>query len=301
MFVSTLKRWFGHTEIPLPFDPESNDGQARIRDMLAADHLLDVVPEVVDFFLASGKFRRLRAGEKFVTQGGLEDDVYFLLSGNVSVRQRGREIDAVKAPFAVGEIVAQNPGTSRTADLIAVSENTIAWVVKGSDFLAAKKQFPTFAKRLEQRSHDLSIRKIAQISKRPARSSTAEIALKALAAIFAAIATVIFATFVGATIQAAIVLGAGIGAVVLIVMAIWTYQLSLWLSLSSTIAAMIWLFSSGSLNFSLTLGSEHGDERQFGGTYNLLSEPDVMAAGAIAFCILVQAILLWAAQRRVRS
>lgn len=72
-------------------------------------------------------------GETLIEQGAADNDVCFILSGNVSIRVHGREVASRNANQHVGEMALINPSSRRSASVVALDDVTVARVTE-ADF-----------------------------------------------------------------------------------------------------------------------------------------------------------------------
>lgn len=98
--------------------------------------------------VSSGHVSRFIEGQKIISENEFDDDVYFLLSGETSVKQRKKEIALRMAPNHVGEMAAINPGTPRSASIFVSSKYCHVLKIGGSDFFEIWKSNPGFSRRL---------------------------------------------------------------------------------------------------------------------------------------------------------
>jgi CRP/FNR family transcriptional regulator, cyclic AMP receptor protein len=66
------------------------------------------------------------SGEPLVLQGGTDNDVFFILSGSVSIQVHGREVARRCAGQHIGEMALINPNARRSASVIAIDAVTAA-------------------------------------------------------------------------------------------------------------------------------------------------------------------------------
>jgi CRP/FNR family cyclic AMP-dependent transcriptional regulator len=57
---------------------------------------------------------------EFIKQGATDNDIYLILSGNVSVRVNGRQVAVRTSGFHVGEMALIDPTARRSASVVAV-------------------------------------------------------------------------------------------------------------------------------------------------------------------------------------
>ena len=142
-----IERFRGDTGLPRLI--EALRRQVCIGDDVTAASALAGVSELVEFL----------PGEFLIRQDAYDNDVYFLLSGAVSVRINGRDIAPRFAGQHVGEMAVIDPAARRSADVIAV-EPVVAARVSEQAFTAFADTRPRawrmlaceLANRLRQRS-----------------------------------------------------------------------------------------------------------------------------------------------------
>lgn len=98
-------------------------------------------------------------GEKILTQGALDDDMYFILAGSCAVRVNGRVVAIRERTEQFGEMSLTNPGAPRAATVVARA-GTILGKITQQDFTCIAEKHPklrhglsqVLASRLEQRN-----------------------------------------------------------------------------------------------------------------------------------------------------
>ena len=117
----------------IPHDPRmaqvnqsgSEELQSRIwfLQALVSSSLWKEIPaDALDALVFAGRKHVFKGGEKIISEGEAADACYFVIQGNGTVVQNTRVINKVKAGDAFGEIALLNPGSLRTATVIADSE-----------------------------------------------------------------------------------------------------------------------------------------------------------------------------------
>src|ERR1019366_9097226 len=61
----------------------------------------------------------IKKGDKLITEGGEDNDIYLLLAGSVAVVVKSNEIATRKAGQHVGEMAAIEPAQKRSATVVA--------------------------------------------------------------------------------------------------------------------------------------------------------------------------------------
>lgn len=112
--------------------------------------------------VAKAKLVAFKAGDRLMTQGGTDNDIYFLLCGEVQVLVYGTEIGHRRAKVHVGEMALIEPAAVRSATIVA-TQDTVAAMVSEADFVAIADAHPKMwralaveiAERLRQRGRML--------------------------------------------------------------------------------------------------------------------------------------------------
>ncbi len=105
----------------------------RMQALVAGD--LQIAKELVK----SSNLRNLRANHQLMTQGGTDNDIYFILSGSVSVIVNGRDIAIRKAGEHVGEIALIDPTARRSATIRTLEPTVVACISEGAFTRIANK------------------------------------------------------------------------------------------------------------------------------------------------------------------
>ena len=103
--------------------------------------------KIARIFFEKGLFFDFSAGEVLTTQGDEDNDIYFLISGEVKVEIKNREMARRKAGTHIGEMALIEPIQKRSATVIATEKTT---VVKVSErvFTETAKTNPDLWRRL---------------------------------------------------------------------------------------------------------------------------------------------------------
>lgn len=109
-----------------------------------------------------------QAGAALITQGGEDDDVFFLLAGEVSIVVNGYEVNRRQAGQHVGEMTLLDPTERRSATVRALTV-TVAAKVTESDFTRAAEAHPQLWRRI---SIDLARRLRERNALVPVRNET---------------------------------------------------------------------------------------------------------------------------------
>lgn len=88
------------------------------------------------------KLREVPANEILIQQDGVDNDLYFVLSGAFAVIVNGRRVAIRRAGEHLGEMAIVDPAARRSATVIA-SEVSVVARINEADFLALADRFPT--------------------------------------------------------------------------------------------------------------------------------------------------------------
>ncbi len=94
--------------------------------------------DVAEAIASGGELVEFKAGDVLIAEGGEDNDVFFLVSGHVSVVVKGQEVRQLKMGDHVGERAAIEPSQRRAASVIAVETVKMA----GSEFTRLADRFP---------------------------------------------------------------------------------------------------------------------------------------------------------------
>ena len=72
------------------------------------------------------------SGDELITQNGVDNDIYFILAGRLSIVVNGREV-AIRNPGQhVGEMVLVDPSAKRSASVVAIEQTVVAKISEAS-------------------------------------------------------------------------------------------------------------------------------------------------------------------------
>lgn len=215
-----IKRIMGIAEHPsLPTIFGGADGRARIRDTLLQNPAVSGEVAVADYLISQGKCVFFQKGETIIEHGKCDNDVYFLISGEVDIifgvnRFKSKKAAIRKAPMQVGEMAAIELGKPRSATVRARSEEVAALCVPGTAFRQIWTSNAQFQQRLQV---DLSARHREAISAKQIaeeNNSASWFAISLGAAFFTSLVIWLFAIPSSWTASSKIVSSAGAGIIV---------------------------------------------------------------------------------------
>ena len=107
---------------------QGKEGRAALLNALRSQFLVDGNSEIADTLASTTQVRDFTPGAVLFTEGERGGDVFLIISGQVSVRKRGREIATCGAGMHVGEMGLLEPFRGRTATVVAVNTVVVAQV-----------------------------------------------------------------------------------------------------------------------------------------------------------------------------
>lgn len=118
-----------------------NDGRPQLVDALKRQEFVSGNAKLADALIKHGELVEYKKGDKLITEGGEDNDIYLLLAGSVAIVIKGNEINSRKAGQHVGEMAAIEPAQKRSATIVA-HDTVVALKVKSSDFSSVGEGYP---------------------------------------------------------------------------------------------------------------------------------------------------------------
>ncbi|WP_422343000.1 cyclic nucleotide-binding domain-containing protein [Parasphingorhabdus sp.] len=163
---------------------EGETGQERIIAILRENPVVDGQGEVAATLYDRGAFQGFSKGEDLILQGANDDDVYFLLFGEVDIlidkKWRAKRV----APNQVGEMAALDAGMPRSATVRAKTDAVYAWKVPAQNF---NELFVADGKAALRIRRELSSRHREQLAWKPARDGLKSFALWSVISLLVAV------------------------------------------------------------------------------------------------------------------
>jgi CRP/FNR family cyclic AMP-dependent transcriptional regulator len=130
------------------------DGHHNLIDALKRQEFVAGNVELADAIAKRGQLVEFRKGDRFITEGGEDNDIYLLLSGSVAVVVKGNDIRTRNAGQHVGEMAAIEPSQKRAASIVA-HDTLVALKLSSADFMSLGQAYPqiwlTIARELSRR------------------------------------------------------------------------------------------------------------------------------------------------------
>ncbi len=126
---------------------EGTDGKRRLIEVLLDSKVVQHDKALAEKLSDAGQIIEFEAGDVLMSQGGDDNDIFFILSGEVNVAINGRHVARRKTGDSVGEMAIVNPSEPRSATLTAVGIVTVLKVTE-PDFNRLADEHPLVWKSL---------------------------------------------------------------------------------------------------------------------------------------------------------
>lgn len=160
----------GHLSFGKRSDPAPLPSPERVRATIERNELLGGEREAVEAILEDGRLERHGEGDRLITEGDQDDDVFFIVSGSVRVLVGTQHCDTREAPQVVGEMAAGRPGSSRTANVIVNRGGATVLRIRGDVFHSALRTSPGIEGRYKGRYEEVARKSMKLISSSPKAS-----------------------------------------------------------------------------------------------------------------------------------
>ncbi len=138
---------------------KGKSGKQQLTETLLEQPLLSASLTAATAFSKVAKLSELPLGYELLTQGGQDNDLYFILSGSVRVLVNGRELASRRAGEHIGEMALVDRTAVRSATLITAERSVVAMITE-RDFTRIANRYPmiwrklagTIAQRLRERN-----------------------------------------------------------------------------------------------------------------------------------------------------
>ena len=117
------------------------EGFRRLKALLRDHNLIYGNDELAEKIASLSKLKMLEPGEVLIHQNKTDNDLYFILSGQLSVSVHGREVAVRKCGQHVGEMALIDPSARRSATVIAIEQSVVA-AISEPDFSNIANEYP---------------------------------------------------------------------------------------------------------------------------------------------------------------
>ncbi len=139
-------------------------GRPNLIDALRRQELIGGDNALAEEFVAAGTLEEYQKGDKIITEGEADNDLYLVIAGSVAVVAKGNNIAMRKAGQTIGEMAAVEPAQPRSASNLAF-ETVVALKVPNDAFNRIAMAHPAvwkplareLARRLFERNKLLSV------------------------------------------------------------------------------------------------------------------------------------------------
>ena len=293
---SKLRRALGlGRKATLPDLFSGDSGFSLTTETLLANPAVQDDQALVDCLLRDGEILYFRRGDKLIHQNGQDNCVYFLLSGGVDIVFKLQRGSIREAPNQVGEMAAIDPGTRRSASVVARTEEVAALKVPGTDFKRLLKANPRFQQLLQIEMSTRHRERIVAGNIAKKHNSLLWFAFSAVAGLFAGLTSWYFLPTTEWTTAAHTVLSCGSGLIVFLFTLLhnpaffWkrTFGIVL-LAMIGTLALDSFVSMEAKHGFgSLQVAIEVGDQKAEWGTYLAKATPFLVV---MVLCALLEIV-----------
>ena len=138
---------------------EGIEGRRRLEEALAAHNLLGGVDDLVKAVVSEGELLSFSEGDDLVEDQGTDNQIYFIIVGEVSILVNSREVARRQAGMHVGEMAMIDP-TARRCATVRASIDSVVIRLDEPQFADLANRFPNLwrglaveiAERLRQRN-----------------------------------------------------------------------------------------------------------------------------------------------------
>src|ERR1700723_3125777 len=117
------------------------DGRQHLVDALNRQEFVGGDAKLADALIKHGEVMEYKKGDKLITEGGEDNDIYLLLAGSVAIVVKGNEIATRKAGQHVGEMAAIEPSQKRSATVVA-HDTLVALKLSSAEFMSVGRAHP---------------------------------------------------------------------------------------------------------------------------------------------------------------
>jgi CRP/FNR family cyclic AMP-dependent transcriptional regulator len=139
---------------------QGKGGAQRLISSLRGQKIIHDNEELATKIARMINLKMIEPGEVLITQDEVDNDLFFILSGRLSVLVHGREVAVRKGGQHVGEMALIDPSARRSASVVAIDQSVVA-AISESDFSTLANEYPRLwrliavelSDRLRQRSN----------------------------------------------------------------------------------------------------------------------------------------------------
>jgi len=117
------------------------EGHSNLIDALLRQEFVAGDAGLADAMAMQGQLIEFQKGDKLITEGGEDNDIYLLVAGSVSIVIKGNEYTTRNAGQHVGEMAAIEPAQKRSATVVA-HDTVVALKLTSADFMSLGRTYP---------------------------------------------------------------------------------------------------------------------------------------------------------------
>jgi len=117
------------------------DGTRRLVSALRDQRIIHGNKELATKIAALVNLKMMEPGDTLIAQDGVNDDLFFILAGRLSVLVHGREVAVRQNGQHVGEMTLIDPSAKRSATVVAIDQSVVA-AISEPDFSTLANEYP---------------------------------------------------------------------------------------------------------------------------------------------------------------
>ena len=123
-------------------DPFSGaEGKKRLAAVLKSHEVIGNHAGLARKFAEYAEVVEFPSGKTLLKQNTVDEDVYLILEGEVSIEVNGKRVATSSAGFPIGEMALLDPYGARSASVVAITDTVVARI-KHARFEALAKEYP---------------------------------------------------------------------------------------------------------------------------------------------------------------
>ena len=108
------------------------EGYKRLISALRTQAILHNNEPLIEEIADQAELLQFESEDTLITQSGVDNDIYFILAGRLSIVVNGRELAIRNSGQYVGEMALIDPSATRSASVIAIEQTVVAKISEAS-------------------------------------------------------------------------------------------------------------------------------------------------------------------------
>ena len=108
------------------------EGHKRLISVLRKQIILQGDENLSIELAGQAEILQFESGEELIAQDDVDNDIYFILAGRLSISVNGREVAIRNSGQHVGEMVLVDPSAKRAASVVAIEQTVVAKIAEAS-------------------------------------------------------------------------------------------------------------------------------------------------------------------------